>query len=152
MSASLAITRATTRFTRRLRLVVHGSGVAELIVWSLGFIIILALLDWWQQVPPLMRLLAVVVGALWLARRLQVRWLQPARQPVTPHDCAVLLERRFPQLNGRALSAVAGIALSQRDESSVDDVLEPAAIDAVVTTSRLWRWAWPAFGLLSFAL
>ncbi len=124
---------------RRLRLVVALRAVAVLTVANIAIAAVLVLVDrvWWLpgwvRTVNLALLLAGAGTFLWL------RWWRTWRQRLDDGDLARLVERRRGELDGRLVSAVAGVPLGDEAER-LQGQLAAILPRAVIEAPRLERW------------
>lgn len=106
-------------------------GGARLAVVAVGVAFADLLLDWWLRLdgPPRIAILAVVGAAMLV---LAARWvLRPLTRSISTADAAVLLERRFPELRDRLVSAVQFAAQPAMDDRN-DDGPSPIMMQRVL--------------------
>ncbi len=127
---------------RRLFLV---DGAARLGLGLVAFIAVTFALDWIFVLPPAMRLLFLIGGGAALTWVFVRRVLRPLGVGISDDDLALFVERRYPQLNDRLISA---IQLSRaKDDEGQDRV---AGFNSPELVSELVRDAAAASDAIDF--
>ena len=118
----------------RLRWVVMLDGVAVLVTAIILVTAAALFIDWYWRPPGLVRLLGLVALATLTISLFTRRLVRPLMQRLSDRDLALVAERRLPQLDGRLLSRVEGIA---PPEENLAQVLTSQAVCILVPARRL---------------
>jgi hypothetical protein len=94
------------RVRGRIRRLFMIDGAARLGLALAGFIAVTFFLDWAFHLPAPVRLILLVGGGAALAWILVRRLIRPLGVGITDDDLALFIERRYPQLNDRLISAI----------------------------------------------
>lgn len=134
------------RLRGRLRTVLIAEGLARVLAYALAACIAAVLIDYVFRLPAPLRLGLLVAIAVAVAVTVRRRLGRPLAQAMDDRTLASLIERRIPALDGRLLSGIDGIALSEPDRRSLADLLSPAAARALVPARTLPRYVAAAAG------
>ena len=97
----------------------------------------LALLDWWRPMPNAARLILWLVSLAWLfIRYVNVSGFRWWSRTGLSADWRVLIERRYPELDGRLLTAV------ESPDHRHDDVLWQSTQEKSLRPGGLWKTSW----------
>lgn len=102
----------------RIRRLYFIDGTARMGLALVAFIVATFALDWLFHLPPAVRLVFLIGGGAaltWIAVR---RLIYPLGVGISDDDLALFIERRYPQLNDRLISA---IQLSRAGDDSGED-------------------------------
>ena len=84
-----------------------AEGVAWLLIALVGAVLATLALDWLLRLDRPQRAFVLVAVVAMLVRLVWVQLARPLRVAMAPLDLSLLVERRFPRLQGRLASAVA---------------------------------------------
>jgi len=128
-----------------------AEGVAWLLIALVGAVLATLALDWLLRLDRPQRAFVSGVAAVLLVRLLWVRVARPLRVAMGPLDLSLLVERRFPHLQGRLASAVAfaaaplpagaNAAMVSRVAADAAEMVGDLRFTEVVERRNLWR-AW----------
>lgn len=148
---------------RRLRLRYLWHGLGKTLLLPATALVLFFALDYTLQLPLVIRLLHTTAIAALFGFGLWQFVRYPLRRPFGPVDIAVLLERNFPQLHQRLVSAVQlkstdGDALRNQSPAMIDALLQEtgAAVQALplqqLFDNRRTKAVWAAAGTVVLAL
>ncbi len=103
---TLGIMQRLGRLGLAVRLAILLRGGARVGFAAIMAVLASLVLDRWLHLSTEIRTAGLVAATAWLAVLIWRRLLGPAAMPVTATDLALVIERRFPQLAGRCISAV----------------------------------------------
>jgi len=89
-----------------LRTVFLVDGTSRLIIATVLVLIAAFMLDWWLRLPGGVRLVILVACGIAFVRELYRRVIGAAAAPLSIDDAAVAVEREYPSLSDRLISAV----------------------------------------------
>ncbi len=121
----------------RLRLVLVLDGLARLVVVALAACALAVLVDYCCQLAGVARLIVLVAIAAGIVALFHRRLLRPLGRRMDDRVIAQLAERRMPGLDGRLLSEVDGIAMT---DGQLAGSLTREAVSALVPAASVPRW------------
>ena len=122
---------------RRLRRVLLLDGLATLVVLLLGGLVLAVALDWMWTVPAVVRLGLLLAVLATLTVTTVRRLVRPLTRAMDDRTLAGLAERRMPELDGRLLTRVDGIALGEAEQRTLHERLGGGAVLALVPAQAL---------------
>ncbi|MBA3937252.1 MAG: hypothetical protein H0X38_07310, partial [Planctomycetes bacterium] len=121
----------------RLRLVLVLDGLARLVVVALAACALAVLIDYFCQLAGIARLVVLVAIAAAIVALFHRRLLRPLGRRMDDRVIAQLAERRMPGLDGRLLSEVDGIAMT---DGQLVGALTREAVTSLVPAASVPRW------------
>lgn len=94
------------RLRKSIRALFAMDGLSRLVLAASAFVIATFVIDWTFILPAPVRLVLLVSGLLLLGWILLRRVFRPLAVPVSDDDLALFVERRYPHLNDRLISAI----------------------------------------------
>ena len=121
-------------------------GLSRLVLAAAAFVAVTFAIDWTFILPPAARLFMLAVGAVFFGCILLRRVFRPLGVRVTDDDLAVFVERHYPGLDDRLISAIqlarepgaaAGEEGNRRDSYNSPELVQALVDDAAEAASRL---------------
>jgi len=109
MSLSERLTPVARRLSRlrgSIRRLYALDGLSRLILAFFGFVVLTFMIDWALILPAPVRIVLLLGGLGLFAWIFAKRFLYPLTRSITDDDLALFVEREFPELNDRLISAI----------------------------------------------
>ena len=128
------ITARLDRIRAAIRKLYLLDGAGRLLIAVGAFVLATFILDWFFILPPGVRVLFLIAGLAgfaWIAAR---RIARPMAVPISDDDLALFVERHYPDLNDRLISALQLSRQSGADEfnSPVRQLFRPAEFSSSI--------------------
>jgi len=144
----------------RLRNLYVANGLAQIAVRLFILLVVLFLLDYSMALPRTVRAVLLAISTGYLLFTVWRLLFYPLRRSVTVADLALAVERRFPDYDGRLISAIQSARLNDADLRNQSRPLIEASLlethrtlaerewGGLFNTSRIRRAGWAGAGLI----
>lgn len=126
-------------FRARLRRVLIVEGVARALLAVVLVAAALVTLDWLFPLPGWLRFGSLIVLVTSVAMVVRRRLTRPLSRPMDDQSLARLVERRLPALDGRLISGIEGLTLSEHDRRDLSGLLAGGIAAQLVPARTLPR-------------
>ncbi|NRA40007.1 MAG: hypothetical protein HRU15_17825, partial [Planctomycetes bacterium] len=124
----------------RLRKSILLEGWSRVLVVLILTALAVFLLDCFAPLPGLLRL-AFLLGYVFIVfDTVYWRLIKPLRLDMSDHNLVDLMERRLPELNGRAFVVLEGLPLVAADKEFLNTFLDDSAVRRIVPAPYMKQW------------
>ncbi len=125
---------------QRLRKSILYEGLSRVAVLLLLTAIALFYLDYSFQLPSFLRLLILCAYVFVVFDTVYLRLWRPLHSDMSDDQLISLLERKIPELNGRAFVAYDDLPLTEREQQALQSLLDDSLAHRVVPAPYMLRW------------
>ena len=127
------VTARLSRLRGAIRSLFALDGISRLFLALCAYVIVTFLLDWSLILPAAVRLFLLIVGLAGFGVLAYKRLFYPMGVKITDDDLALFVERHFPELNDRLISA---IQLTREPVDETGTLQSPELVEALVNDAE----------------
>lgn len=145
---------------KKLRNLYLTNGLFQIVLRLFILLVVLFLLDYSMALPRTVRAVLLVISLAYLLFSVWRLLLYPLRRAISVSDVALAVENRFPEYDGRLISAIQTAPLADAELHNQSRLLFEASLaqthqalsssrwDRLFNTSRIRRAGWAGMGLV----
>ena len=125
---------------QRLRHTIIAEGVSRIFILAILGFVAFGIIDNNFPLPALLRLIVLAGYLFAVFDTLYTRLWRPLHMDMSDHQLIALIERKIPELNGRAFVCQDALPLSEAEMDSLRSLLDDAACLRVIPAPHLKQW------------